>query len=229
MKRDAALRKILACLRLSKSSNPNEAAAALRQAQALMQKYSLTADDAEALEIRESVSQAKGRGTTPPQSIVWLINLVARGYSCAPVLDATHSISSSSYRVRFFGPGTNPEIAAYAFTVLFRQLNAARTKHIARVRKRANRERRGEEFAIGWVHAVDKLFPTEKLTDEAQRTINRAIELVLPHTHESRGRDLTKRGRAAYGDRAAGFIAGTEAQLHKGVGGSTQAQLEHSS
>ncbi|WP_252473542.1 DUF2786 domain-containing protein, partial [Microbulbifer okhotskensis] len=35
---DAILRKIKRCLALAKSSNPNEAATALRQAQTLMQK-----------------------------------------------------------------------------------------------------------------------------------------------------------------------------------------------
>ena len=48
MNRDQALRKVMACLRMAGSSNPTEAATALRQARALMEKYGLNEADAAA-------------------------------------------------------------------------------------------------------------------------------------------------------------------------------------
>jgi len=42
MNRDAILRKVKACPRLAASSNPNEAAAALRQAQAMMRAHGIS-------------------------------------------------------------------------------------------------------------------------------------------------------------------------------------------
>jgi len=75
--RAAALRKILACLRLAKSSNPNEAASALRQARAMMEKYGLTEDDALASEIRDCEAATGFRGGLIPQSLVALAVIVA--------------------------------------------------------------------------------------------------------------------------------------------------------
>jgi hypothetical protein len=46
MNRDDLLRKIRACLRLSKSANEHEAAAALRQAQALMREHGISPREA---------------------------------------------------------------------------------------------------------------------------------------------------------------------------------------
>jgi len=80
MTRDQALRKVLACLRLAGSSNPHEAAAALRQARKLMDQHGLSAEDAAASEIREAESPTRCRGAKPPQSLVWLASMVADGY-----------------------------------------------------------------------------------------------------------------------------------------------------
>lgn len=44
---NSILRKVKACLARSESSNPNEAAIALRQAHALMQKHSINVDSVE--------------------------------------------------------------------------------------------------------------------------------------------------------------------------------------
>lgn len=223
MKREAALRKILACLRLARSSNPNEAAAALRQALALMEKYGLTEDDALASEIRNCGAPTGFRGGLVPQSLVALAVIVADCYRCKPVISTDRLAGKTT--VLFYGGGADAEIAAYAYTVLQRQLRSAKAKHTARIRKRANKERRGEEFAAGWIHAVRKLLPDARPAGELELTIDRAIAASGGDLTKTTGRAISKAGRASADDFHHGHAAGKNAQLHSGVAGDGQRRI----
>lgn len=226
MTRDQAIRKVQACLRLTKSSNPNEAAAALRQARALMDKYGLTEIDAEAAEIRNAQAPTGYRGGMVPRSMLVLANLIADCYRSEVIIERIVGWRGKS-TLRFFGAGADAQIAAYAFTVLYRQLRAAKNKHIERVRKRANREARGEEFAIGWIYAVRSLLPAEALPEERQLAIKRAIEVAGEGSDlgTTTGKAIGKGGRRNDNDRHAGFLAGKNASLNQGLSES-QRQLE---
>ncbi len=227
MNRESALRKVLACLRLAKSSNPNEAASALRQARALMEKYGLTEDDALASEISDCEASTGFRGGLIPQSLVALSVIVADCYRCESVI--TTSRWQGKTTVQFFGGGADAEIAAYAYTVLQRQLRSAKAKHTARIRKRANKERRGEEFAAGWVYAIRNLLPNARPTGELKQVIDRAIASRFGELKETKGKELGKTGRANENDFHRGHAAGKNAQLHHGVTGGEQCRLLHSS
>lgn len=219
MNRDAAIRKVLACLRLGQSTNPNEAAAALRQARALMEKYGLTKADAIASEI-SAVEAATGfRGGMIPQSLVALSVLVADSYRCQVVINTSRLVGKTT--AQFYGGGADAQIAAYAYTVLSRQLRAAKSKHTVRIRKRANRDRRGEEFALGWIHAVRNLLPPAESDDALAQAIDRAIA-AHGNTQLTSGKDLRKHGRASDNDFHRGYVAGKNEQLHPGVSGTSQ-------
>jgi hypothetical protein len=229
--RDTAIRKILACLRLAKSCNPNEAAAALRQARTMMETYGLTEDDALAEGIREADAKTPHRGAMVPRSVLWLASLVADGYRCRPVVRReqryTRSFSrSGTTAIRFFGTAADAQIAAYAFTVLARQLSAAKSKHTRRIRKKANKERRGEEFALGWVSAVEALFPAQELADDHGSAIAAAMRARMPGATTTTGREIAKPARANPNDHWAGYDAGRKAQLHQGLGENAQRRLE---
>lgn len=221
MTRDEAIRKVLRCLRLSQSSNPHEAATALRHARKLMDEYGVTATDAQAAEYSEQLSKVCGRGKTLPTSIMVLLNLIARGFRCEPVLIGTQRFLDSpmTNRVAFIGRGSDPAVAAYAFDVMRRQLDRDRLQHIARTRKRAHREARGEAFARGWVAAVQSLFPAAELDDDHRQALAVAKRHHYPDTVVGRPREVSKGGRANEGDLAAGWIAGSQARFHAGVAG----------
>ncbi|MBR0347051.1 MAG: DUF2786 domain-containing protein [Rudaea sp.] len=235
MDRKTALRKVLSCLRLAASSNPNEAAAALRQARALMDEHGLTEADAYASEIHHADAPTRCRGSVPARSLMFLIDIVATGFRCDVVIHRVSRTvmrngwpaSESTTTVRFFGAGSDAEIAAYAFSVLRRQLEVDKGKHTARVRKRANKERRGEEFAIGWISAVRHQFPGAELADDRKAAIARAIESKHTNIVQTAGREVGKHGRASYGDRDAGYIKGSAARVHPGVGDNGPRKLEH--
>ncbi len=75
------LDKIKKCLRLSKSSNEHEAAAALRQARKLMESMQVTDDEIRASEAAEA--SAKSRASVRPVS--WessLANTIAETIGC---------------------------------------------------------------------------------------------------------------------------------------------------
>lgn len=231
MTREQALRKVLACLRLAGSSNPNEAAAALRQANALMTKYGLTEADALASEIRDAEAPTRCRGTMLPKSLAVLANMVAGGYRCQIVVQAVQGFDcnlnlTGRTAVRFFGAGADAQVAAYAFTVLRRQLEADRAHHTRRIRKRANRDARGEAFALGWVRAVAALFPSSELPDGRAHAIDAAIAQRMGATTKEQGRQIGKPRAAHALDQVAGLIAGKGARLNPGLGENGQRRLE---
>lgn len=221
MNREAILRKIKACLRLAASSNANEAAAALRQAQAMMAKHGV--DTAELSDVGEAEVLTRARGADPVRSICLLANLCAKGFGAEIVIVTDYGRTA----MRFYGVDGAAEIAAYAFTVLRRQLDRDRLKHVARVRKRGNREARGETFAYGWVCAVAGLFPGVEIDEPKRLAIKTRIRLSHPCCDTTSGRDLTKHGRASENDAWAGHRAGKNAQLNRGVKGGAPAALEH--
>ncbi|AMV04609.1 hypothetical protein TP47_10680 [Xanthomonas citri pv. aurantifolii] len=208
---------MLACLRLAGSSNPNEAAAALRQARALMVKYGLSEADAAAADIRDASAATGFRGGMVPSSLLMLANVVADGYRCEVVISIVRTLAGGRTAIRFFGAGADAEIAAYAFAVLRRQLQAGKAKHLTRVRKRANKERRGEEFAFGWISAIARLFPKEALPDGRGQAISAAIAQRVGTTEKTTGKEIGKQGRATDNDRWAGYEAGRRAQLNQGL------------
>jgi hypothetical protein len=226
MNRETAIRKVLACLRLAASSNPHEAANALRQARAMMDKYGLNDDAILAAEIRTSEAITRSAGATPPRSVLALANMIADGFRCRPVISRQRVFYGRGKTcIVFHGSGADAQIAAYAFTVLRRQMDADRVEHIRRVRKRANRERRGEEFAQGWIYGVSKLFPKAELPEGRERALDASVRAQHGETGTTTGRDLTKRGRAHDNDRFAGYVAGRNAQLHTGLNGEEQRQI----
>ena len=226
MNREQAIRKVLACLRLSKSSNPHEAAAALRQARALMEKYGLTEADAHGFDIREADSATGFRGGMVPQSLVVLSVVVADCYRCMAIISRQKNFVGGKTTVRFYGTGADAQIAAYAFTVLRRQLQGAKGKHTARIRKRANRDARGEAFAIGWIRAVRSLLPEGDMPPELGLAIDQAIKFRNGELRETAGRQIGKSGRVKENDHAAGYVAGKNAHLNTGIDGAQQKQLE---
>ncbi|HIE4342231.1 DUF2786 domain-containing protein [Stenotrophomonas maltophilia] len=224
MTRDQALRKIQACLRLAASSNATEAATALRQARALMDRYGLTESDAATSEIGDTEAATGFRGGDLPQSLIALAALVADGYRCRVIGNRQRGMTVKEEQLiwqgrttlRFFGAGADPQIAAYAFTVLRRQLQHDKTRHVARVRKVANRQRRGEEFALGWVAAIYRLFPRAELPKGRRQAIDAAVDLRCGKVEVSTGKQI-KGGRSRADDYASGYDAGRQAQLNQGL------------
>lgn len=215
MDRTSALRRLQRCLRLAASSNPNEAAIALRQARKLMMQYGLAEDDARLGEYRSCDAPTRIRRPDLPLHLVGLAKLVANTFRCELLAGWS---STGSRTVKFVGLRTNAELAAYAFTVLRRQLEADASRHTRRLRKPSRKAEKTVLFAQGWVYAVHAILTPEPLTAEERAEAKRFIELHHGSALvEAKVRDSVKVSKRNIGDVVAGYCAGQKAKLHAGL------------
>lgn len=226
MDKNAVLEKIKKCLRLAKSANEHEAAAALRQAQKLMELYRVS--DAEVLAAGVCEDAANAGASKRP--CVWetvLASTVSDAFGC-------HLVFTSQWGTgywKFIGVGANADIAKYAFAVLLRQLRSCRQIFIKSECKRlktASKTRRADLFCDAWVRAV-----ADKAEAMAGQDGDRAaIDAYLLHHYpdlkkmasrdRNEGRNLRDKD---WGAVHAGAEAGRRARLNRGVGGMAEKTL----
>lgn len=141
--------KIAKCLALAASDNPAEAEAAKRQAAALMHKYNLTSGDVAAAQVHEQHSKTNSKHR-PPYHLCNLANIIASSFGCEVVVSPGGGWSDSC--MKFFGLGIKPELAAYTFDVLRRQITKDRAAYSATLKryKRENKIRMADIFCDAW-------------------------------------------------------------------------------
>lgn len=226
MNRETAIEKVKKLLRLSKSSNEHEAAAAMRQAQALMRQHQI--EEAEAAgaaaeidPIEEAASDPR-RGKTTPVDLAHLASLVADAFGTYTFVYVTRHSGCWRTEPRFIGPAPRGELSAYAFDVLRRQLEAAKRKHLSRVRNPKNRAARGDQFGLGFVQGVRALLTAWDLpVEERARISSHMLARLLRAPLRASVRTLSPTEADLY----AGHNAGRSAQLHRGVAGARQRQI----
>lgn len=226
MDKATAIDKIRKCMALSTSAEPHEAAAALRQAQKLMEQFQVDHSELLAAGVTEYWARSCAP-RVPPRWEVALASLVARAFCCEIIF--TRRLNGAATAIlggyALIGAAPAPEIAAYTFKVLARQLKAARVRYmqVALKRHRKNRVAAADQFCVGWVIAVRGLVaamaPTaaQVLAIDAYKRVNYAETSKLAPSN----RQLS--GPRAHG--AIGFIVGQQAQLHRGVGGAASGQM----
>lgn len=223
--KEKILGKIKKCLALAKSSNPNEAAAALRQAQKLMQQHGLTDEDIALSDVNEKPFKA-GNAETPPQWLAMLISTVATAFGVRPVFSSGMSGWQSS-KVIFIGVGSQPEIAGYAYEVLYRQVKKDRSEHVKQQSNRckpATKTRRGDLFAEAWVQGVSQTVTTfampeqhKELIGKYMQTRHKNLNTLKPRTAEAKGND--------YQSQSEGYRAGKAASLNRGMNETVRPRL----
>lgn len=225
---EKVLRKIQKCLRLSESSNPHEAAAALRQARALMEAHGVTEAQAELSDIREADVQSTGKSRVPRWE-AGLCDMVATSLGCRVLFQhGERTVGRSrdgqkSGRMVFVGAGAAPDIAAYAFAVLRRKMHAA-LKALRSGRGHLDAAGR-DAFCMGWVFAVREKVKGLVPPDGTLERVDRALQERNPEMAEAKTRDasgLGKGDKSRLGFVAAGFREGSAVDLHQGVGGMAQ-------
>lgn len=159
-KLERAIRKIKHCLALSQSSNENEAATAMRQAQALMREYQLTETDVKLSDVGE-VESSMSRAERRPLWDQHLSAVVASVFNVKS-LRYKHWCNIKNRRVEraiFVGVSLAQHIALYAYETLLARLTLARKEYVAGVRSGRYRSgysasTAGDHFAIAWVGQV---------------------------------------------------------------------------
>lgn len=248
-KLERVIRKIKRCLALSKSSNENEAATAMRQAQALMREYRLTELDVRLSDVDE-VQSEKSRANRRPTWDRHLSGIVARVFGCRP-LSYRHWCDTSGRMVEralFVGVTPAPQIAMYAYETLLSKLTQARRDYVARVRCGKSRsayspETAGDHFAIAWVSVVHgkihELVPRGE-EDQALEQRSNGRDLVALESQDNAlieqylaGQEIGKQRKARpieldMAAQIAGMLAGQRVELNAGLasGGQDQFRLE---
>lgn len=165
------LSKIEKCMRLSESSNVAEAAAALRQAQKLMLKYGLNSADLELNQVSSAVAGVRKTRRHPrwAMQVAWLTSSTF-GVRCIMTGHRTYEGGSQS-SMKFIGIGEKPQISAYTYEVLYRQLSAQRLDYVSGLpvsATKSEKTRLGNLYAEAWVQsAADKVTEFAFPCDEA--------------------------------------------------------------
>lgn len=166
MNKEKILDKIKKCLALSKSANEHEAAQALKQAQALMEKYEVNVVDIALSEVSEQ--GADRRMAFKLADWQWSVaNMIADIFGC------------QSYQrgktMMFYGIGNRAEISAYAFDVVYRQISADRRKFLknCRARKQAHRTYLADQFCNGWIVGAWEVVKKFEMSDEEKAVMDR--------------------------------------------------------
>ncbi|MFS2159220.1 DUF2786 domain-containing protein [Pseudomonas sp. Pseusp122] len=159
-KLDRIIRKIKHCLALAQSSNENEAATAMRQAQALMREYQLTETDVQLSDVGEAQSSLS-RTVRRPMWDRQLSAVVAKVFNCQG-LRSLRWCEIKRRRVEhatFVGVTPAQHIALYAYETLLAKLTQARKDYVSGVRAGRYRSEyspttAGDHFALAWVDQV---------------------------------------------------------------------------
>ena len=231
MDKETVISKIKKCLALAKSDNPNEAATALRQAQALMRQYDVNELDLSLADVNECT--VNSRNTAIVNWEAHLSGIVADAFGCVRFSRSSRTLTNNltMKKVRryvFVGVGAAPEIAQYAFDVLMRQCTKARKAHMATLNKNckpATRTARGDEFAIGWCISVQGLVERFASNEQGNSLVAQYMELKYPEMSEAKIKNRTAGKNITARDYQAGREEGKNAKLDRGVGTKQQQYL----
>lgn len=215
MDRNKALDKIKKCLRLATSANPNEAAAAMRQAHALMKQYGIGQADVNMADVMECAAVA-GSKKTPAKWESQLANTVSKAFACKVLF------AIGVGRWNFIGEMA--EVAGYTMTVLLRQVRQARRDFTLTKLQRcklATKVRRADVFCEAWVYAVHKhvvAFAGAGLSNAVEQYLARHYpDLVQQKTRDRNETTRRKAGIRAFGDALHGVLAAADVRLNHGM------------
>lgn len=223
MSRAALLDKIKKCLALAAGASEHEAAAALGRARELMDLYGVDEAEVALLDVGERVADGGG-SQRPPQWELILVTSIVRAIPTKVILGEDGWT--------FVGLTPAPEIAAYSWAVLHRQIKRARAGYIASALKRCSLKRkraRADVFCEGWAtavfSAVARLHPETPTDPLVRRYLDERFSKLV----SVKGREAGLRGQIAADDRARGRAQGAEVSIHQGVGRqAAQLQIEGS-
>lgn len=228
MDKDTALRKIQKCLALSKSSEPHEAARAMRQAQALMERFNVEHPELLAIGVEQEWTKSRA-SKTPPRYEAALAATVARNFGCELIFSRRWAQAKMAGGYVFVGARSTAQVAAYTFAVLSRKLTAARTEyaklHLARYSK--NKVAAADLFCDGWVLAIARDVATAALSDGDRAALEAYMGIHFGNTGTLRttSRELADSGRA---DRhhGNGWIEGKKAGVNPGIAAKSAAPAQ---
>lgn len=204
------LDKIKKCLALSQSSEPHEAAAALRQAQKLMEAHGVDQLQLKLADIGEAQIRSGASATKPKDWETQLLALVGKAFGCKLLWTSHYPYGYFTY----IGLKAQVTLAEYTVQVLQRRLLRGRAAFVAGLSPYFSRGRKTQEadgFCHGWVGAVSKTVHAFALAKETEDLIDHV------KAQRSKGTQKVQARQAGYGGLVAGQKAGASETIHRPV------------
>ena len=223
--------RIKKCLALGKSSEPHEAAAAIRQAQKLMEKFGIEADDVEGDVITsELVITPEPPKRKYPMYIIGIYQAVANAFGVSAIFETTRKYGRSGHDwdfdlrlgVRYFGTGNSAMMAKYTHEVMWNAMMKAWRQHQKAMWREAMPGER-QAFWLGWLAAVDRTIQNfarpEGHSERLKKAMDEFAGFDLPDA-ETNKMDMTD--PAMRNMLRTGHAAGSEFSIHRPMEGSVQ-------
>lgn len=221
------LNKIKKLMAMVERGNPHESANAMKKVQALMAGHNISSEDVALLGIEQAKVNAANNSQQQPTWSNMLVVIVSQAFGVESLFSHSSIFGRSSAKVLFIGPAERVEIAGYVYTVLARQLKAARSQFISTLNKRikaSTKTARADLFCEGWCNGVYSKVTAMVPTEQESLQVSEYMGKHFPEVTEGKSREAksTSRDESA---RVMGYIASKSVELNAGVSGQEQAKL----
>lgn len=225
MDRQQAIEKIRKCLALAESANEHEAAAAMRHARKLMDKFNLDLDE-NFFELKEKLID-----TEFSRAPAWFQGLgatIGSAFGC--------SFYVGRNKAYFVGPGVSSDTAGYCLNVVNRLLHHKRREFLSQPRLKyyssADKRTMSTAFCEGFVIGVGNAIKdfAAPYSDEISAVHAEYMATAMNKTvHDSKTKSSLEKGMNSKTAFAAqrGIENGNEVEIHQAVGRDNREQLTH--
>lgn len=221
------LDKIKKCLALSESSEPHEAAAAMRQAQKLMDIHNISMTQVQRADIGETSIRSKVSVSKPKDWEVALVATVGKAFGCRIIWTRSSSYSDNVFgQFTMVGIKSQLELASYTCDVMTRKLVKARAAFVngqSGYMDRKQKTVQADGFCKGWVSTIKKTV-MEFATPEATKLL---IEGYVQDITHGKKADV-KASPAGHAGYLAGMTAAAGESIHRPMGAATHLKLSTS-
>lgn len=237
----SVMRRLKKIMALSESSNAGEAAAALHQAQVLMEKYGLSQQDVALSEVvEESITLQTAR---VPNNDKYLAHIIVDAIGVEVIsyrFIKRTGFPSPPVSLKFIGLSYKVEIAKYVFSQLRRQLTKSMNESFAKFlddhkipqgATRINAKRR-DAYGLAWSQAVmeqvRKLAPVER-NETAKVFIEKNYGELKNDAKQNKTTSSSKEDNISAWMSHMGWRDGQKVKLHAGINNEAEnvAQIGH--
>jgi len=215
---DRIIRKIQRCLDLSKSSNENEAATALRHAMALMEKHNISEEHLVNARVASHAVNTVYSGRVCPRYVRNLAGIVAQAFQVRGYISRRNVTKwTEQFTVIFYGVDLDAQIAAYAFDALASQIAHARKGFMSETKADpAAKQKLATRFCEGWVSRVGRT--VQEFASPISDEHNKMLDAWIRNNNVELRNPKKVRSRMLTGEEASSFHKGAEegakAQIH---------------
>lgn len=218
---DRILDKIKKCLALGDSPEPHEAAAAMRQAQKLMDMHGISMQDIKGSDIGEASLSSVVSVSVVNKWELHLVHMIVRAFGCQVMWNKSNSHAADVYgKFTFVGLKQQVQLAVYTAQVLQRRIVKARAAYqrsLPEWQSRKTKTTNADTFAIGWIQSVKKTvheFANPAGVDELIKIRYNGL------CRSDKKAPVKKRDKGDYASLLAGQAAGAGESIHRPMRGS---------